>query len=331
MTVIFLFEDSAMPIQLDGLASSAALYPFAYDPARAALMFVRMDAATYRAASFLDERMNVRGDWVPAAAAEHALSGARDVRALHFIFHAGHVGSTLLSRLLDEAGGVLSLREPLPLRVVAEHFSQARLELLLRLWERGFGDTQAVVLKATSSTARLATALLGTRPRSRAVMLNVGAESYLATMLAGENSAADLNAQGAERLHRLSGCLGAPAPKPRSLGELIVMSWAAERLTQVHAARALGERVLAVDFDAMLEDVGATVARVLAHFGIAAPADGIAQGGVLERYSKAPEHAYSPSLRRELLAQARRNFGQEIRDALGWLEKLRLAHPAAVL
>ncbi len=85
--------------------------------------------------------MNLRGEWLPAAAVEQALAGARDVRALHFIFHAGHVGSTLLSRLLDEARGVLSLREPLPLRAIAEHFSPARLELLLRLWERGFDGT----------------------------------------------------------------------------------------------------------------------------------------------------------------------------------------------
>lgn len=322
-----------MPIELDALASSAALYPLAYDPARDALMFVRMDAAAYRAASFLDERTNLRGDWVAGAAVEQALADARDVRALHFIFHAGHVGSTLLSRLLDEACGVLPLREPLPLRVIAEHFSPVHLELLLRLWERGFEDTRAVVLKATSSTARLATTLLAMRPQSRAVMLNVGAESYLATMLAGENSAADLNAQAAERMHRLTTLLGAPPPRPKTLGELIVMSWAAERLTQTHAARVLGERVIAVDFDAMLEDVVATVARVLAHFGIAAPAAGKTYGEILSRYSKAPEHAYSPSLRREMLAQARGDFGPEIRDALAWLEKLRTANPshAAVL
>ena len=326
--MFFLFEDIAMPIQLDGLASSPTLYPLAYDPARDLLMFVRMDAAAYRAASFLDERMNIRGEWAPASAVEQAMSGARAASPLHFIFHAGHVGSTLLSRLLDETGGVLPLREPLPLRAVAEHFSQSRLELLLRLWERGFEDTQAVVLKATSSTERLATALLAMRPQARAVMLNVGAESYLATMLAGENSAADLNAQGAERMRRLGAMLASPPPRPTSLGELIVMSWAAERLTQVQAARLLGERVIAVDFDAMLDDVAATVARVLAHFSIAAPASGGTYDKILARYSKAPEHAYSPSLRKDLLAQARRNFGAEIREALAWLDNLKAANPS---
>jgi len=56
--------------------------------------------------------------------------------------------------LLDEAEGVLSLREPLPLRTIAENFSEPRLDLLLRLWERGFANTQAVILKATSATER---------------------------------------------------------------------------------------------------------------------------------------------------------------------------------
>jgi len=86
--------------------------------------------------------MGVRGRWMPAASVARAMSGPRDLRRLHFIFHAGHVGSTLLSRLLDEAEGVLSLREPLPLRTIAENFSEPRLDLLLRLWERGFANTK---------------------------------------------------------------------------------------------------------------------------------------------------------------------------------------------
>ena len=56
----------------------------------------------------------------------------RDPRPLHFIFHTGHVGSTLVSRLLDETGAVLSLREPSPLRTLAEtsdalHLPESRI------------------------------------------------------------------------------------------------------------------------------------------------------------------------------------------------------------
>jgi hypothetical protein len=316
---------------MEAIGRNAALYPFALDPARDALMFVPMELADYRAASFLDERLGKQGPWMPAAEAGRAMTGARDVRPLHFIFHAGHVGSTLLSRLIDEADGVLPLREPLPLRALAEQFSQARLELLLRLWERGFDGTSAVVLKATSSTERLAPELMTMRPEARAVMLNVAAESYLAIMLAGENSAADLNAQGAERFHRLGVLLGEAPPRPTNLGELIAMSWLAERLTQTQAQRALGPRVLAIDFDAMLDALPETLARVLAHLGIACTEErvaAIARGPALSRYSKAPQHGYSPTLRREILSQVRNTYAEEIRAALKWLDGLKVSRPS---
>lgn len=317
------------------LGESATLYPFAYDPVRDALMLVPMAEADYRAASFLDERLDKRAVWTPAAAVAQALSGARDLRPLHFIFHAGHVGSTLLSRLLDETGRVLSLREPLALRQLAAAYDEgsagldARLELLLRLWERGFPATEAVILKATSTAERLAPRLLGARPNARAILLNVAAESYLATMLAAENSAQDLNAHGPERLHRLGRHLGAPAPRPATLGELAAMSWLTERLTQAEIARAFGPRTLAVDFDRMLESLEETLARVLRHLGLAAGAAGVLAGSeALSRYSKAPEHAYGPDLRRRLLDDARRLYPSEIKAALGWLEALGQRHGA---
>jgi hypothetical protein len=308
------------------LFASAALYPFALDPRRGALSFVPMDMGAYRAASFLDMRLGLRGEWLPIAQVERAMAGARDVRRLHFIFHAGHVGSTLLSRLLDETGRVLPLREPTPLRVLADGFSPARMELLLRLWERGFADTQAVVLKATSATQRLAVPLLRARPEARAVMLNVCAETYLATMLAGKSSAQDLNALGLERSQRLGLLLNAVPPRPTTLGELAAMSWLVEHLTQAQAVREIGARILTIDFDRMLDALPETLARVLAHFEIAGPIPQF--GAVLARYSKAPEHGYSPALRKQLLDEARAAYADEIRDALAWLEAVKSRHPA---
>ncbi|HWA92571.1 MAG TPA: hypothetical protein VG889_21245 [Rhizomicrobium sp.] len=309
---------------MEALGDSAALYPFALDPARDAMLLVPMAKTDYRAASFLDERLGKRGAWTPLPRVAEALSGARDVRPLHFIFHAGHVGSTLLSRLLDETGAVLSLREPLPLRQLADGHDQgldldATFETMLRLWERGFESTQAVVLKATSAAVRIAPKLLAMRPNARAVMLNVSAETYLATMLAGENSAKDLNAHGPERLHRLSARLGAPAPRPTNLGQLAAMSWLAEALTQAELARAFGARVLAVDFDSLLVALPETLRTVLDHFAL--PEAEIA-GDALARYSKAPEHAYGPELRARRLDEARRLYPREISAAIGWLQTL---------
>ena len=328
---------------LSDLARGPALYPMALDLARGEVQLVEMVEADYRASSFLDERIvarDKRGQRVALADIERALAKSRSTRPLHFIFHAGHVGSTLLSRLLDETGKVLSLREPMPLRTMAEASDMgtqnldAILELLLRLWERGFGGNDAVVLKATSATQRLAPKLLTMRPGARAVALNVSVESYLATMLAAPNSAIDLNAHGPERMHRL-GKLGIAIPRPSTLGELAAMSWLVEKLTQAEIERVHGGRVMAIDFDAMLLSLEETLRRVADHFGLGLEAgrvEQIAKSPALSRYSKAPEHAYSAALRSGLLSEARARYADEIRTAIAWLKTLAVDHePIAAL
>ena len=327
------------------LGTNPELYPFAFDPGRDALFFIRVEAQDYRRASFLDERLltpTTRGQWVPVADIARVVAAPSASRPLHFIFHSGHVGSTLLSRMLDETGRVLSLREPLALRTVAEVYDAGRpglderLEVLLRLWERGFGDTETVILKATSTAERLGSNLLALRRNSKAVTLNVSAESYLATMLAAENSAVDLNAHGPERIHRLGRLLNAAPPRPANLGELAAMSWLTERLTQDDLFRVFGGRVLPLDFDALLQDIATVLAKILAHLQIPATlaeVAGIASSPVLARYSKAPEHAYSAKLRADRLAEARHLYGAEIRAALIWLEQIGQQHArvAAIL
>jgi hypothetical protein len=316
-----------------GLAQSPALYPMALDLARESLLFVGMDEAGYRASSFLDERIVARerrGQWFPLTAVQSSLAERVSRRPLHFIFHAGHVGSTLLSRLLDETRIVLPLREPTPLRTIAEAYDMgtpgldARIETLLRLWERGFAATQCVVLKATSATERLAPKLLVLRPEARAIALNVSAESYLATTLAAPNSAIDLNAHGPERMHRL-GKMGVAVPRPSTLGELAAMSWLAEKLTQVEMQCLFGARVIAVDFDLMLQALEDTLSRVTDHFELVQKPEQLARlarSPSLARYSKAPEQGYSPALRADLLNDARARYSDEIRASLEWLAML---------
>src|SRR5207248_1276576 len=214
-------------------------YPQKLDLVRDAVLLIRLDAAGYRAASFLDDRIlapTTQGAWVPFASVEEASRRVTAHRPVHFIFHTGHVGSTLVSRLLDETGAVLSLREPLPLRTLAEaHDALDRpdsllsrqqferiLGTLLRLWARGYDATRCVVIKATSSAGRLAGRILTAAEQSRAIYMNLRAEPYLATLLAGRNSPIDLRGHGPERIRRLQSLSTAPPPALHalSLGEL---------------------------------------------------------------------------------------------------------------
>jgi hypothetical protein len=331
------------------LPASPDAYPQNLDLGRGLVLVIRLDAARYRAASFLDDRILVaatQGSWFSVAAVVAAARQVQAPRPLHFIFHTGHVGSTLLSRLLDQTGQVLGLREPLPLRVLADAcdaLSQPHpgsgaapfeelLQAMLQLWSRGYESTRAVIVKATSSAGRLAVPLLEARPQARAVYLNLRAEPYLATLLGGPNSIADLRGHGPGRLRRLGARLSVRlAPlDAMSPGELAALGWLAETLSQREALRRHPERVLGLDFDALLADAAGTLGRVLDHLGLEAPPAflaGIAGSPVLQRYSKAPELPFSPALRRALLDESRRLNGDEIARGMAWIEQLGRTEP----
>jgi hypothetical protein len=342
--------DSGGPL-LQRLAGSPDVMLHNIDLVRNRGLLISADAEMYRAASFLDDRIlpsAKEGGWV---ALRHVVEAARGVPqnpALHFIFHTGHVGSSLVSRLLDESGSVLGLREPLALReAAAAHDVVGRadslvsregfgvlLSTLLRLWGRAYAQTPSVVLKATSSAGRIAPALLMLQPGARAIYLNLRAEPYLATLLGGANAVLDLRGHGPERVRRLIGLglSGVQALHELSPGELAALSWLAETLAQLAACEAGGERVVSIDFDRFLEDVPGSMTRIVEHFDVqhdAAYLAGIGRSAELSRYAKAPEHPYSPQVRAQALADARVKHAGEIRKGLAWLEKTARANRLA--
>ena len=328
-------SNSAIAALLPALSLSPALYPQQLNLQKRQVLLIRMTEMDYRSASFLDDRILTQrtvGAWAELNTIETALADKHDGKPLHFILHAGHVGSTLLSRLIDETNLVLPLREPQPLRTFAELFdndhANVDLETCLKLWSRGFVATRAVILKATSSVARLGQHLLNARPQSHAVYLNLAAEPYLATLLAGENAAGDLNGHAPERMNRLEKHLG-ERPEVGSLGELAAMSWLTERLTQADLAAAFGARVLSLDFEELLSHPAAILKRVTAHFGLEPPPsyfENIGKSAVFHRYSKAMENEYSPEMRTAILREARTRHASEIRKGLDWLNALAAQH-----
>jgi hypothetical protein len=330
------------------LSSSPDAYPQKLDLVRDAALVIRMDAAAYRGASFLDDRIlgpATTGAWIPFARVAAAAAQIRGRRPIHFIFHTGHVGSTLVSRLLDETEAVLSLREPLPLRTLAEARDalghchsllsnaqfDAAVDTFMALWSRGYARDASVIVKATSSAGRLAAALLQRHLASRAIYLNLEPEPYLATLLAGQNSPIDLRGHGAERIRRLQSIVGEPLGPlhAMSIGELAAMSWLAESHSQHDAVGRFPDRVLAIDFDAFLARVPEHMAHIVSHFGLPADARYLAAVGrspALTRYSKAPEYDYTPEVRAEILREARRDHRDEIHKGLVWLERLAQAN-----
>jgi hypothetical protein len=325
------------------LARDPRWFPFFLDLASDVLLFVRTDEAGLRAASFLDQRGFAPGAersqimW-DAAAASLPVDARRDVQ---YIFHIGHVGSTLVSRLLGELGSVLALREPLLLRVFAEALgaerwdaAQAarRLDTLTALLSRRFEPGGRVLVKATSFTSEIADRLVP--PASRALFLYASPRAYIETILGGDASRQELAVLTPSRIARLAGrCPGLILDAARlSEAQKAAVAWACEMTALTRSARALGpERVRWIDFDAFLARPAETLAAAAAFLGHPiepGEAEALCAGPLMRRYSKAPEYEYSPALRREVLADARRRFGGDIDAALAGLAALGQRWPA---
>jgi hypothetical protein len=110
-----------------------------------------------------------------------------------------------------------------------------------------------------------------------------------------------------------------------SIGELTAISWLAESWRQHDALKAFPDRVIAVDFDDFLADVSEGTRNILRHFGLqSAPGllTGLMRSPVLTRYSKAPEYAYTPHTRAELIDASRRTNREEICKGMVWLDRI---------
>ena len=299
----------------------------AIDPSARLIRFVRMDEDAYRRAGFLDDRMLSTPAETRLVSLDEAIRQAASVKRdnARWIFHIGHVGSTLVARLLGELSGVLSIREPRSLRDLsfADEAERPKIaELLRRLMARTFAPEQVALVKATSFVSELAPLLA---PEAPALFLYASPANYVSGILAGENSVKELRSLHEIRSDRLGrrgiNLLGYEL----SDAHRAAAAWACEMTSLEAASDAMpNASILWADFDVMLTDMGRSIGRCADHFGFEAPSEQIEQlvaGPLMHRYSKALEYDYSPSLRAELLDEAARRHRRDIADALSALRR----------
>ena len=308
----------------DEIARDAGWLAQALDPAKGLVRLVAMNRDSYRAASFLDDRLlqaAVDAEVAPWTLIEQAMAGQLRSDA-RWIFHIGHVGSTLVSRLLGEIEGVLAVREPRLLRDLAltpADFRQRFVAPVPKLMSRTFGEGEIACVKATSFASEIADALVP--PGERALFMYATPRNYVASILAGENSTKEARLLAGSRSQRLNS-RGIYLPAQGDAG-LAAAAWACEITALEQVAKRYSDRnILWTDFDAMLGDLASALTAVAEHFGFdtAAVAE-IANGPLVSRYSKAMEHGYSASLRRELIGEAAERFAPAIEEALAMLER----------
>jgi hypothetical protein len=313
------------PLASEEIARDATWLAQALDPSAGTVRLVAMDRDSYRAASFLDDRLMqqpINAQIVPWPDVQAAV--ADDLRQdARWIFHVGHVGSTLVSRLLGEIDGVLAVREPRILRDLAVSPPEVRRRYIApvqKLMSRTFADDEMACVKATSFASEVAAELVP--PGARALFMYARPKNYVGSILAGENSVKELRmleSYRAERLARREMTL----PPARNDAERAAAAWACEMTTLEAAADAMADRQIAwADFDSILQDPVAQLITIKDFFGFKAETDrldSIARGPLMQRYSKDLSYEYTPRLREELIAQELRLQRNEIDAALAML------------
>ena len=320
---------------MEVLSSLPSPFPFDFDEAGDRLSFIRLSEAEFRAASFLDERLiagSGTATWIATVKAE-GLAANLDVES-DFIFHIGHVGSTLVSRLLGASDRVFALREPAILRTLAKREASLapRLEMTLKLLARVWRPTQRSLVKATSFVSEIAPATLATSTTAKALMMFTSPQIHIATRLAGPATRAELPSIARDWLERLHRRLGGVFWRLETFseGEMAALGWVCEICSLARAVQDFPFRTRWLDFDAFLSDP-ATGLREALTFLRGPPLDGeiaaMLAGGDLGRYSKAPEFGYDAATRLETIYKGLREHGSEIERGLEWINAAGNAQP----
>jgi hypothetical protein len=328
----------------DRFKRAATLFPHMLDVATDQILLSHMSEDGYKTASFLDQRLlkpNLSRQTIARRALPVDITGWA---APHYIFHVGHVGSTLISRLLGELPTVLALREPLLLRDLAE-ISQIRFQPhspwsplayetrrdQIILWlSRTFRPNQRSMVKASSFASEIALELIG--PQTKALFLYVPIEVYLKTILAGDGSRQEALKLAAPRFQRLHARIGEPIGHLWDLTfvQKVALGWLTEIVCLWQTFQSKPTNIRWQNFDDFLEEPANEIVEIADHFDLAmskSVASTLVNGPIMRTYSKAPEHDYSSQLRQDLLMQSQRQFGPQISAGVKWIVDLSKKSP----
>lgn len=326
-------------------AGDASLFPHLADLQKDQVLLSTMSEAAFRQASFLDQRLFTPDlqrqvvSWADVASVPLS-----PLAKPQYIFHIGHVGSTLISRLLGELDSVLALREPAILRQLADvrvtmpaeigwtdEEQTERLDQMESWLSRTFRSEQRVMIKASSFVSPLARPLLAAE--GMALFLFTSLERYLQTILAGDASKQEAAALSDIRLLRLGQHCGENFgdKETLSLAKTAALGWLCEMVTlcdaEIHCP---GAKIAWLDFDSFLDHPEDELQAAARHFGheLSPPnAQTLVSGPIMKQYSKAPEFDYSASLRAELLAEAAQIHADDIRQTLLWVDEMARRFP----
>lgn len=308
--------------------------------------FLPTNAAKLRAASFLDDRIDFATGPARLIPLRDVLDGAgQPPEPDRFIFHVSFCGSTLLSRLLDQPGRALVLREPQCLSDLAARRAMldqsgaadpcvdAMIARLPALLARRWRDDEAIVVKPSNWINNLAPALCAGERKVLPLFLTMAPRAFLRAVLRGgperiaftARAAVHFSAAGHRNAEHVAAALGGTEDQSVQLTRLAALAFRMQS-ELFAAARAAGgwgeERCLAFeDLTASPADTACRAAELLElDLDPAIIAANVARWA--GRDAKQPDAAYTAPARESEDAAIDDRFGALIDGALAWMEKL---------
>jgi hypothetical protein len=310
------------------LQASPLLLPWSWDRSSHQIEFVGVSEPEYALASFLDERLlsdkHLRGT-VPHALIADVQPSKLSYTGLpqcDFIFHISHCGSTLLSRLLGLHPHCFAIREPKILRNFDSR-SSSEVLWLFGLLSRTFSHEQKSLIKATSFTSQFAHDWLSILQDSKAILLSMPLEPFLAAVLDG--STIDIEMSRHSRWKRLNemNCSLPGELESLSIGQCAAMSWLCESMTLHHLVLGHESRTLRIDFDSLMNSPKPTLDRCAEFLGYPRPYPTWDKNPLWQQYAKKPGVAYNAKTRTDLLEASRQKNAVEIEQGIRWVSNLR--------
>ena len=311
--------------------------PFDIELSDGVIRLIQLSEAIYGVESFLDERVypNRNQRIISFDSIDSAVSCDEK---LNFIFHLGHVGSTLLSRVLGCGPSTFSVREPAILRRIANLVLESRepicawplarleagLDAGLRLLSRVYHPGQVSLVKTTSFVGEIAPLLMERASSARAVLLVAHPKIFIASILGGAASREELSRVSVGRIARLN----RRCPRLKldidalSDGELAALGWVTELLGLAEAGRLFPDRTLWLDFDGFLQDRRSALNEILLHLTGAAgdlEVETMLESPDFAIYSKATDHGFDGSIRHRLIGDYFVTHAVEIERGLAWI------------
>lgn len=310
---------------------------------------VPMNRESYDASSFLDRRIQLPPDAQVYELPFNALHPLfTDVSQLQtrYLFHISHVGSTLISKLIGSNPDILSLREPVLLRNLAEYKQKLGdpesrmdrqtflvfLRTALGLIGRPLAPASNVVVKATSFANVLAADILNLLPQSRAVGIYSRFDNFAATILKGAGGWSDILHMAPSRMKRLHVMLGRQPWQLWRLspGQVTAMSWLCEMATLISAGARSPDRLSWIEFDRFMDDPEKnimTICSALQLHWTVEDSNRMASSGLLSVYGKSKDRIYSLDDRNKELDFIKSHQAVIIAEGKDWILKSIKDHP----